>query len=47
MTSQCKECEDNFYYDNNNKTCKISSNNFTNYKSSYSEEICHECKNDF
>ena len=47
LTSQCTECEDNFYYDKNNRTCKIAEGNFTNCKSSYFEEYCQECKNDF
>ena len=47
LTSQCIECENNFYYDKNNKTCKISKDNFINCKSSYNEEYCNECKNDY
>ena len=47
LTAQCLECEDNYYYDINNRTCKIAEGNFTNCKSSYNEEFCHECKDDF
>ena len=47
LTAQCTECEDNYYYDKNNRTCRIAEGNFTNCKSANNEEYCQECKNDF
>ena len=45
----CDECEDNFYYNDNNKTCTlVKDNTFENCKSAiYNDTHCTECKNNF
>ena len=44
--NECSECEDDYYYDNKNKTCKlIKEEKFKNCKEGTEE--CQECKNDY
>ena len=45
--NDCIECEDGFYFEKNNKTCKISENIFKNCKSGYEDKFCEKCKDDF
>ena len=47
LTSECKECEDNYYFDKLNSTCNIAEGNFTDCKYSNNEEYCQECKDEF
>ena len=47
LTSECIECEDNYYYYRLNRTCILDEGNFTNCKFSNNEEYCQECKDKF
>ena len=45
--NECIECEDGYFYEKNNKTCKIAENKFKNCKYGYDDKHCEKCKNDF
>ena len=44
----CMECEDEYYYNENNKTCLLAENNFANCKIKIrGDDNCSLCKNNF
>ena len=47
INSECIECEDKYYYDTNNKTCKIANDELLNCKSAIEGMSCDKCKDDF
>ena len=44
---QCYECDKNYYYNSQNKTCLIAKDNLDNCKESFDGIHCQKCKNDF
>ena len=46
--NECSECEENYYYDTNNKTCKlIEEENLKNCKEGREGYLCQECRDDY
>lgn len=45
--NECNECENGFYYEKNNKTCKNAENIFEHCKYGYDDKFCEKCKDDF
>ena len=44
----CKECENNYYYNERNKTCLLAEKNFENCKIViFNDEFCSLCKNNY
>ena len=44
---ECKECEENYFFDRQNKTCLIAEDNFKNCRAGYQGYYCQECRTDF
>ena len=44
---ECVECEENYYYDRTDRSCKIAEGNFTNCNATYNGKYCDLCKKDF
>ena len=43
----CIECKDNYYYNKEDRKCRIAEGNFKNCKYGYADKYCEKCKNGF
>ena len=47
IQGECDECEGDFYFDTNNRTCKAAKGKFAGCKNGVEELNCYNCKNDY